>query len=98
MSLRGSKGFMLDLTVVNREMKSSRYFCVIALKGKVKGESIVRDHLFPCVYCTSSGIDVHKWLRMLSCAHRMFKRNGGPGITNFKGEILPMSQTDAKLH
>ena len=97
-SLRGSEGLMLDLSVINRELKTSRDFCVIALKGRVKGETIDRDHLFPCVFQTSSGIDVQKWLKMLSCAHRMFKRQGGPAITNHVGEILSISQIDSKLH
>ena len=97
-SLRGSEGLMLDLSVINRELKISRGFCFIVLKGKVKGETTDRDHLFPCVYQTSSGIDVQKWLTMLSCAHRMFKRHGGPAITNYEGVILTISQIDAKLY
>ena len=75
-SIRGSESLMLDLTVINRELKISRDYCVIALKGKVKGESVDLDRLFPCVFKASSGIEVGKWLRMLSSAHIMFGRSG----------------------
>ena len=68
-SLRESEGLMIDLTVVNRELKTARNFCVIVLKGKLKGESVDQDHLFPCICHTSSRIDVQKWLKLLSCAH-----------------------------
>ena len=81
-SLQGSKGLIMDLTVINRELKVDEEYCVTPLKGKVKGEAVDRDHLFPCVYVTSSGLDVIRWLKMLSSAHRMAGRKGGPGISS----------------
>ena len=57
-SLRGSEGLMVDLTVINRELDSKRECCTIGLKGKVKGESIDRNHLFLCVNVTVSGINI----------------------------------------
>ena len=75
-SLRGSEVLMLDLTVINRELKISRDCCAVALKGKVKGDSVDQDHLFHCIFKPSSGIEVEKWLRILSSVHLMFERSG----------------------
>ena len=97
-SLRGSEGLMLDLTVINRELMSDRDYCIIALKGKVKGESSHRDHLFPTCIQTSSGINVRRWLRMLSAAQAMAGRNGGPAITGWDGSLLSTNKLDARLH
>jgi len=40
LSLRGSEELMLDLTVVNRELKQEQDYCILGLKGKVKSESV----------------------------------------------------------
>ena len=82
LSLRGSEELMLDLTVVNRELKQEQDYCILGLKGKVKGESVHQDHLFPCVLKTSSGIDVNNWVKMLSAAHSIEGRGGGLAITD----------------
>ena len=49
-SLRGCKGFLLELAGLNRKFSAggTRYV-VIALLGKIKGESDDRDHL--CHVC-----------------------------------------------
>jgi len=39
-SLRGSKGLMIDLAVINCELGPNRNFCMIGLKERVKGESV----------------------------------------------------------
>ena len=39
-SLRGSKGLMIDLAVINRELGPDRNFCMIGLKERVKGKSV----------------------------------------------------------
>jgi len=98
LSLRGSEGLMVNLSTINRELQNNRDHCIIALKGKVKGETIDRDHLFPCSKKTVSGINVERWLKMLSTAHKMAGRNGGPAITNWSGDILTINQIDSKLH
>jgi len=43
---------MVNLTTINKELEKQQDFCLIALKGKVKGETLERDHLFPCIHCT----------------------------------------------
>jgi len=98
LSLRGSEGLMLDLTVVNRELKQERDYCILGLKGKVKGESVHRDHLFPCILKTSSSIDANNWVKMLSAAHSMAGRGGRPAITDWNGLILAIGLLDTTLH
>ena len=97
-SLRGSEGLMVDLTAINRELNSKREHCTIGLKGKVKGEYVDRNHLFPCVNVTVSGVNVKQWLLMLSTCHKMAGRKGGPAVTDWNGEILSISNLDSKLH
>ena len=58
LSLQGSEGFMLNLGSIGSEMQVKRSHCVVALRGKVKGETIERNHIFPCCKITSSGINV----------------------------------------
>ena len=58
-SLRGCEGFLLDLAGLNRKfLLGGDKYVVIALLGKIKGETADRDHLLPCMPVTSSGIDV----------------------------------------
>lgn len=97
-SLRGSEGLMIDLAVINRELEKDRDCCMIGLKGRVKGESVDRDHLFPCSKITSSGINVLKWLQLLSAAHKMAGRTRGSAITTWNGEIVKVGQLDSRLH
>ena len=97
-SLRGSEGLMLDLTTMRRELDRSQEFCWIALRGKVKGESNERDHLFPCCNLTKSGIDVRLWIKSLVLAHKCLNREGGPAITTSRGVLLSMSALDLSLH
>ena len=54
LSLRGSEGLMLNLTSTMKGMDNQGKCLIIGLRGKVKGESMERDHLFPCVNTTSS--------------------------------------------
>ena len=68
LSLRGSEGLIMNLLTMNHELEKSKNFCLIGLKGKVKGESSKRDHLFPCVKVIKSRINVFTWLKMLKSA------------------------------
>ena len=76
LSLRGNEGLMLNLATIEQELKVKRACCIVALRGKVKGESIERDHIFPCCKVTSSGIKVENWLKMLATVHKWFGRKG----------------------
>jgi len=49
LSLRGNEGLLIDLDGTNRHWKrNDGSYLVIALKGKIKGETIDREHLIPC--------------------------------------------------
>jgi len=98
LSLRGSEGLMLNLSSINKEWDRFDLCVVIALKGKVKGESNVRDHMFPCCKKTKSGIDVKLWLSLMRLAHLSMNRKEGPAMTNMEGEILSVSKLDEVLH
>ena len=98
LSLRGSEGFMINLSTINAELKNEQDFCLIGLKGKAKGETAERDHIFPCIKMTKSRIDILAWLKMLSLVHAMAGRSGGPAITSWKGNILSTSHLDGLLH
>jgi hypothetical protein len=88
-SLRGCEGFLLDLAGLNRKFSAGGdKYIVIALLGKIKGESGDRAHLLPCVPVTSSGINVKASLARLM----EFKRNqgyhDGPAISDISGRVL----------
>ena len=82
LSLRGSEGTMLNLSAVVKHRETAKDWIVLGLKGKIKGESNERDHIFYCVNETSSGIKVRSWLDLLISVHSKAGRNGGPGITD----------------
>ena len=59
LSLRGDKGECLDLLGINENWKSNDgTFILIDLLGKMKGETLDRSHLIPCVNGTGTGIKV----------------------------------------
>ena len=98
LSLRGTKGFMLDLESVRRlqECNDGTYF-TIGLMGKIKEETNHRCHLLPCVTTTMSGINMkHVVMRHL----RVKERQGltsGPAISDVKGNILNSNDIDELL-
>ena len=98
LSLRGSEGLMLNLATLGKESRTKREYCIVPLKGRIKGESIERDHILPCCLETSSGIKVVEWLKMVILVHGMAGRKGGPAITDWKGDILTSAALDATLH
>ena len=90
MSLRGSEGLMINLSTINKEWKRYQDCVIIALKGKIKGETNERDHIFPCSCITESGINMVLWIESLRLVHRMKNRIGGPATTT--------SSLDSHLH
>ena len=58
LSLCGIAGLMLNLSNIRKEPDKKRDYCLVALKGKVKDESIEKDHILPCSKETSSGMNV----------------------------------------
>ena len=89
---------MLNLTTMAREFNRNKKLCVIALKGKIKGETSERDHIFPCCHATRSGISILFWIKSLILAHKCMNRSGGAAITSKHGKILSVSALDSSLH
>jgi hypothetical protein len=88
-SLRGCEGFLLDLAGLNRKFEAggTRYV-VIALLGKIKGESDDRDHLLPCVPVTSSGVEVRSSVARLLEFKRARGQITGPAISDINGRVF----------
>lgn len=98
LSLRGSEGIMINLSTIVKHHKTSTDWIIVGLKGKVKGETSERDHMFYCVNETSSGINVRAWTDLLKTVHEKAGRCGGPGMTNWSGVVLRTSELDDHLH
>ena len=97
-SLRGVEGFLLDLAGLvrywNEEEKDQ---VIIALLGKIKGESNDAAHIIPCVSVTSSGIDVRRVLRRLIHVKTNLGLRDGPAISGETGKLLESSEVDEML-
>jgi hypothetical protein len=88
-SLRGCEGFLLDLAGLNRKFAAGgNKYVVIALLGRIKGETGDRDHLLPCVPVTSSVIDVKASVARLIEFKRSRGLVGGPAISDVAGNVL----------
>ena len=74
LSLRGDEGLMLDLSRLVEEMDWIRKHVMLPLKGKVKGEALERDHIFPCVKKTKSGLDMELWIKLLITGYKSAER------------------------
>jgi hypothetical protein len=71
---------------------------VIALLGKIKGESDDRDHLLPCVPMTSSGVDVRTSVARLMEFKQAPGHVSGPAISDINGRVfLQRVMNDALL-
>ena len=98
LSLRGSEGFLLDLAGLHKHWGTGypRYF-IVALLGRVKGETSDRAHLLPCVVTTSSGLKVFELVQRLV---RLKESQGfiyGPAISNTEGKIYTSAKMDTCL-
>jgi hypothetical protein len=88
-SLRGCEGFLLDLAGLNQTfLAGGDKYIVIALLGKIKGESGDRAHLLPCVLITSSGIEVKTLVLWLIDLKRTQGFIDGPAISDMYGKVL----------
>ena len=59
LSFRGNDRVLLDLQGINEKWKSNDgTFILIDLLGGMKGETLDRSHLIPCVNGTGTGIKV----------------------------------------
>jgi hypothetical protein len=88
-SLRGCEGFLLDLAGLNWKFwAGGDKYIVIALLGKIKGESGDRAHLLHCVLITSSGIGVKVSVSRLMNLKRTQGFVDGPAISDMNGKVL----------
>jgi hypothetical protein len=87
--LRGCEGILLDLGGLRRKWGAGgNEYVVIALLGKIKGETGDRAHLLPSVHVTSSGIDVHESLKRLLDFKRSIGQISGPAVSDTRGKIF----------
>ena len=97
-SLRGVEGFLLDLDGLIRYWSSERKdYIIIALLGKIKGESNDAAHLIPCVSITSSGINVREVIERLIMEKKNLGLKDGPAISNTMGKLIEPSEIDEML-
>ena len=97
-SLRGVEGFLLDLDGLIRYWNSERKdYIIIALLGKIKGESNDAAHLIPCVLITSSGINIREVIERLIREKEDLKLKDRPAISNETGELIESSEIDNML-
>jgi len=89
-SLRGPEGLLLDLEGLDEMVNPlAQTHLIIPLLGQVKGEHHARAHLLPCVFITSSGIQVQLWLQRLVQLRTREGRKKGPAICDAEGMQLP---------
>ena len=97
-SLRGPEGLLLDLKGLISHWRETGDYVVIALLGRVKGESHDLPHLIPSAISTCSGIDVKKTLGRLIVDKQNLGFSQGPAISDCQGNILSMSILNECLH
>jgi hypothetical protein len=97
-SLRGSEGFLLDLSGLrrNRNRGGARYV-VIALLGKLKGEHHDLAHLLPSVMVTTSGIKVAETVSRLIELKQSQGFIDGPAISDTRGRVFSTKTLDDAL-
>ena len=98
LSLRGTAALYLDLGGLLEHWKTMNAHLIIALRGKVKGEHQERNHLFPCVFVTSSGIDLYKSLERCLKLKKVQGRLTGPLISDSMGACLSTREIDGSIH
>jgi hypothetical protein len=98
LSLRGPEGLLLDLAGLRRyQHQVNDHHCIIALRGKVKGEHSDRCHLLPCCLVTSSGIQIKRWVNTLIEVKESMGQHTGPAISDLTRKILTTGYLDFKL-
>jgi hypothetical protein len=97
-SLRGPEGRLLDLEGMWAQKGVHLDSTVIALRGKVKGETASRAHLLPCVHITSSGINLKYWMHLCLPANQEEGRFDVPAVSNAAGFVLTSSEIDDMFH
>ena len=99
LSLRGNEGRMIDLKGLRNNWQPDRgdHF-VIALWGKLKGETAYRNRVIPCINVTKSGI---KMKNIVQRSLELKEKEGnikGPAISDKAGFLLQVRELDQPLH
>ena len=95
LSLRGNEGILLDLQGITENWKKNNdTFILIALLGRMKGETLDRSHLIPCVNITSTGINVKSIVRRLAKLKRSQNLLDGPAISDLNGNAIATLELD----
>lgn len=81
-----------------RRIVESGSHVIVALLGKIKGESGDRAHLLPSVELTSSGIGVRASLERLIATKQLKGFVDGPAISDESGRALTTRDVDALMH
>jgi len=97
-SLRGPEGLLLDLHGLIKHRRESGDYVVIALLGRVKGESNDLSHIIPCATSTLSRIYVKGNLDRLIREKQNLGFSQGPAISDNRGNILSTSVLNECLH
>jgi hypothetical protein len=92
-SLRGPEGRLLDLEGMWAQKGVHLDSTVLALVGKVKGET---DS--PCVHITSSVVNLKEWMNMCLLANQEEGHLDGPAVSNAAGFVLTASKIDEMFH
>ena len=98
LSLQGCEGLLLDIEGLRKFWDPKRNYILIALLGKIKGETGDRSHLIPCVRKTESGIEVFRVVERLIMEKHNLGQFHGPGISNKRGTISSSWSFNGSLH
>ena len=96
--LQGCEGLLLDIEGLRKFWDPKRNYILIALLGKIKGETGNRSYLITCVWKTGSGIEVFKVVERLIMEKHDLVKFHGPGISNKRGTISSSWSFNESLH
>jgi hypothetical protein len=101
-SLRGPEGLLMDLSGIresSREgLRHDPPYVVMALLGKVKGETHKRHHEMQSVSETSSGLKLRKAVESLLWVRQQEGRTSGPAICDSAGVVWTTLVANKILH
>ena len=73
-------------------------YVIFTLKGKIKGKSHEKDHIFPFTKLTLSGINLEIQIKLLIAVYKHSNQDGELAITNWDSKILGMGNMDTMLY
>ena len=101
-SLRGPEGLLMDLSGIRESaregLRHDPPYVVMALLGKVKGETHKRHHEMQSVSETSSGLKLRKAVESLLWVRQQEGRTSGPAICDSAGVVWTTLVANKILH